>query len=94
LGGFDEQLPASVDRDLAARLILSGKRIVCDPNAIAILCDHDGDRIRKYIVKGNWMFIRKHWRKMRFNELYRALKILLKRVYAKHKLITSTSLTL
>lgn len=91
VGGFDERMPASVDRDLAARLIISGKHIVCEPKAIAVLCDHKGVRVRTNIVKGNWMFICKHWRKMRVNELYLALRILLKRMYAKHKLITSTA---
>lgn len=91
VGGFDECMPASVDRDLAARLIVSGKYIVCEPKAIAIVCDHEGVRIRMNIVKGNWMFICKHWRKMRLNELYLALRILLKRMYARHKLITSTA---
>ncbi|MCH8014566.1 MAG: glycosyltransferase family 2 protein [Candidatus Dadabacteria bacterium] len=81
VGGFDECMPASVDRDLAARLIVSGKYIVCEPKAIAIVCDHGGVRVRMNIVKGNWMFICKHWRKMRLNELFWALRILLKRVY-------------
>ena len=91
VGGFDERMPASVDRDLAARLIISGKHIVSEPKAIAILCDHGGVRIRANQIKGNWMFICKHWRKMRLNELYRALRILLKRMSARHKLITSTT---
>lgn len=79
VGGFDECMPASVDRDLAARLIAAGKSIVCQPKSIAILCDHAGGRIRMNQVKGNWMFICKHWRKMRLNELFQALKTLLRR---------------
>src|SRR4030042_613245 len=79
VGGFDERMPASVDRDLAARLIVSGKSIACEPKAIAILCDHAGGRVRRNQIKGNWMFICKHWRKMRSKELFRALKILLQR---------------
>ena len=79
VGGFDECMPASVDRDLAARLVVMGKSIACEPKAIAILCDHGGGRVRMNQVKGNWMFICKHWRKMRLNELFRALTILLKR---------------
>lgn len=79
VGGFDECMPASVDRDLAARLILAGKKITSQPKSIAILCDHAGGRIRMNQVKGNWMFICKHWRKMRLNELFQALKTLLRR---------------
>jgi len=94
VGGFDECMPASVDRDLAARLIISGKLIVSEPKSIAVLCDHEGVRVRVNMVKGNWMFICKHWRKMRVNELYRALRILLKRIYARHKLNTSATSTL
>ena len=80
VGGFDEHMPASVDRDLAARLILAGKRIACQPLSIAILYDHCGSRVRANQLKGNRMFIRKHWRKMQFNELFKALKIYIIRV--------------
>jgi glycosyltransferase involved in cell wall biosynthesis len=79
-GGFDERMPASVDRDLAARLIIAGKSIACEPKAIAVLCDHAGGRVRRNQVKGNWMFICKHWRQMRLGELFRAVAILLKRI--------------
>ena len=79
-GGFDERMPASVDRDLAARLIIAGKSIACEPKAIAVLCDHAGGRVRRNQVKGNWMFICKHWRQMRLEELIRAVTILLKRI--------------
>lgn len=75
-GGFDETMPASEDRDLAARLLLAGKRLVPAPAAMAVLCDHEGARARHSQVRGNWMFIRKHWRRMRPYELYRACKVL------------------
>src|SRR5690606_23652400 len=65
LGGFDERLPASEDRDLAARLLLAGKKLVSEPAAVAILCDHGGGRARHNILRGNWAFIKKHWRNMR-----------------------------
>lgn len=78
-GGFDEKMPASEDRDLAARLLLAGKRLVPEPSAIAILCDHGGGRARHSLLRGNWAFIKKHWRNMYASERYRALKILLKR---------------
>jgi len=83
VGGFDENMPASEDRDLAARLIVSGKSIACEPKAIAVMCDHGGVRARMNVVKGNWMFIYKHWREMRLNELFWALRILLKRALRK-----------
>lgn len=79
VGGFDENMPASEDRDLAARLLLAGKRLVAQPKAIAVLCDHAGDRARHSLLKGNWAFIKKHWRNMRVNELYMALNVLAKR---------------
>lgn len=79
LGGFDETMPASEDRDLAARLLLAGKRLVSQPKAVAILCDHSGGRARHSLLKGNWAFIKKHWRNMRVNELYMALNVLAKR---------------
>jgi glycosyltransferase involved in cell wall biosynthesis len=80
VGGFDERMPASVDRELAARLIIAGKSIACEPKAIAVLCDHPGGRVRMNQVKGNWMFICKHWRQMRLKELFHAGTILLKRM--------------
>jgi glycosyltransferase involved in cell wall biosynthesis len=79
MGGFDERMPASVDRDLAARLIAAGKSIACEPGAIAVLCDHAGRRVRGNQVKGNWMFIRNHWTEMRLMELFRACAVLMKR---------------
>ena len=77
--GFDESMPASEDRDLAARLLLAGKHLVAEPQAVAILCDHQGGRARHSLLRGNWAFFRKHWRNMRPIELYRALKVLIKR---------------
>ena len=79
MGGFDERMPASEDRDLAARLIIAGKKIVCEPNAVAVLCDHGGSRVSHNIIRGNWMFICKHWKHMRFSERAKALKTLVKR---------------
>lgn len=78
-GGFDENLQASEDRDLAARLLLAGKKLVSEPAAVAILCDHGGSRARHNILRGNWAFIKKHWRNMRLSELYQALKVFLRR---------------
>jgi glycosyltransferase involved in cell wall biosynthesis len=80
VGGFDERMPASVDRDLAARLIVSGKKIVCEPKAVAVLCDHGGGRVRAKQLKGNRMLICKHWRQMRLVELFKALKTYLIRI--------------
>lgn len=79
LGGFDETMPASVDRDLAARLLQAGVAITVVPDAIAVLCDHGGERVRYSQVKGNWMFIRKHWREMKPIELAKALRTFAKR---------------
>lgn len=79
LGGFDESLPASVDRDLCARLLQAGIRIEVASEAVAVLCDHAGDRVRGRQVTGNRLFIARHWRHMRPNELYRALSVLFRR---------------
>lgn len=79
LEGFDERMPASEDRDLAARMLMSNKKLISEPKAIAILCDHQGARARQSLLKGNWFFIKKHWRNMQAVELYLALTVLLKR---------------
>lgn len=79
LGGFDEMMPASVDRDLAARLLQAGIGITVVPEAIAVLCDHDGERVRYSQVRGNWMFICKHFRAMTAVELAKAVRTYLKR---------------
>src|SRR5690606_20462650 len=73
LGGFDENMPASVDRDLAARIIQNETPIHVQPSSIAILCDHQGQRVRESQVLGNWVFIKKHYKHMTKMELWRAL---------------------
>jgi len=73
VGGFDEGMPASVDRDLAAKILEYGGRIKTQPLSVAILCDHDNVRVRDNILKGNIMFIRRHWRHMSFVEFSRAI---------------------
>ena len=77
VGGFDESMPASEDRDLAVRLILAEKKICPEPKAIAILCDHAGERVRINQLRGNRMLIGKHWRQMQLKELYKAVRIYL-----------------
>lgn len=79
IGGFDESMPASVDRDLAARLLQTGANIMVQPKSVAVLCDHEGERVRGSQLRGNWMFIKKHWRHMHASELFLACKTLLKR---------------
>ena len=78
-GGFDIQMPASEDRDLAARLIISGIRLVSAPNAFAIIRHHTGPRARNNQIIGNWIFIRKHWFEMTTLELLKALYLLHRR---------------
>lgn len=79
ISGFDIEMPASNDRDFAVRAIQAGARIYVQPESIAVLCDHDGERVRKNQVKGNYRFIRKHWWSMRWTERYIAIKTLVKR---------------
>jgi len=81
LGGFDTSLPSSEDRDLAARLLERGERIGVAPEAIAVVCEHDGARARHNLVRGNRLFIIKHWSAMRWNERWQATKTLVKRWY-------------
>lgn len=76
IGGFSVNMPASVDRDLCARFLQAGVRITVAPLAVAVLCEHLGDRVRARQVKGNFMFFAKHWRKMKFQELIRCIKVL------------------
>jgi len=79
LGGFDELLLASEDRDLAARLLQWGARIAVAPDAVAVVCDHRGQRLRSKQLEGNRLFIVKHWRNMRWTERYKSCRIFLRR---------------
>lgn len=85
VSGFDEDFPASVDRDLAARLLLAGYKIAVEPKSVAILQDHEGDRVRQSQVKGNFMFLKKHWGSMRWKERYKASKTLVIRWFRYRK---------
>lgn len=79
VGGFDEEMPASVDRDLAAKILEVNGIIVPQPLSVAVLCDHGNERVRDSIVIGNKMFIRKHWSKMSCFELFKAYRAYSKR---------------
>jgi len=80
VGGFDEQMPASVDRDLAAKILEYGGIIVPQPLSIAVLHHHKNERVRDNIALGNKIFIQKHWRYMSAIEILKANKIYLKRL--------------
>ena len=73
VGGFDERLPASVDRDLAAKFVIAGKRIVFEPQSVCLFYKHDGERVsmHKGLIKGNYLFLRKYWKYMSNSERYR-----------------------
>ncbi len=73
IGGFDELLPPSEDRDLAARILQAGRRIISQPLAVAVLWDHDNLRARNNVLQGNKMFLRKHWKKMTPIEFIKAV---------------------
>jgi glycosyltransferase involved in cell wall biosynthesis len=79
IGGFDETMRSSEDRDLLARLLQDGRRLVPQPDAVAVLCDHQGTRARNALVQGNRQFISRHWKAMNPGELARSVIILLKR---------------
>ena len=82
LKGFDETMPASEDRDLAARLLIADRKMVSQAAAHAVLCDHDGSRARDNMVEGNLAFLKKHWRHMTRAEFRRARKVYYKRLSA------------
>jgi glycosyltransferase involved in cell wall biosynthesis len=77
IGGFDLDFPGSEDRDLAARILENKKTICSVPNAIAILCDHSGDRLRlNKGARSRLLFISKHYRRMSIVEIcYAFIKI-------------------
>ena len=79
VGGFDQAMPASEDRDLLVKLMVHEARVLPQPLSVAVLCDHGGVRARHNQVRGNAIFLRKHWRRMRAHELFRASTILCKR---------------
>lgn len=77
VGMFDEKMPASVDRDLAAKILLAGKKIAYESLSVAVLCEHCGARARANIVRGNYMFLRKYWLQMSYYEKYKAANTLI-----------------
>jgi glycosyltransferase involved in cell wall biosynthesis len=74
IGGFDTVFTGSEDRDLAARIIENQGTICSTPNAIAILCDHPGDRLRlNKGIRSRFLFIIKHYRCMSKIEFFYSL---------------------
>jgi len=70
IGGFNENMVGSEDRDIAARILEAGGKIGSAPSAIAILCDHEGPRNRlNKRIKGLLQFINRHKRHMTKKEL-------------------------
>lgn len=78
IGGFDETLIGSEDRDLAARIIENNGIIIPVPNAIAILYDHSGPRNRlEKRIKGLLQFLSRHKKHMTKKEiLFAYIKLL------------------
>ena len=61
IGGFDEELIGSEDRDIAARFIEAGFKIASIKTSKAILCDHSGPRRRQdRRLKGLMQFYSRH----------------------------------
>ena len=61
IGGFNENMTGSEDRDIAARVLESGGVIGVAPNSIAILCDHQGFRNRaNRSIRSRLQFISNH----------------------------------
>jgi GT2 family glycosyltransferase len=80
IGGYDESLPPSEDRDLAARILQMGGKIVPQPESVAVLCDHDKPRARHNVLQGNKLFIVKHWKSMSVPEFLKAVKRYVKKI--------------
>jgi glycosyltransferase involved in cell wall biosynthesis len=80
IGGYDESLPPSEDRDLAARILQVCGRIVPQPESVAVLCDHDEPRARHKVLYGNKRFIVKHWKNMSVPEFLKAVKRYVKKI--------------
>lgn len=84
LKGFDSAMPASNDRDFAVRAMQAGAIIRVQPDSVAVLCDHAGERVRHKQISGNYRFLKKHWSHMSWLERYYSFRTLLKR-YVKYK---------
>lgn len=48
IGGFDERMRYAEDRSLALEALLAGERIGCAPDAVAVLRNHPGSRLRQH----------------------------------------------
>lgn len=51
IGGFDERLRFAEDRALALEALLAGERIGCAPDAVAVLRNHAGSRLRQHRIR-------------------------------------------
>lgn len=60
IGGFDQDLSISEDRDFAIRMVLAGVRIACCPSAFAIVTAHDKPRLSSMPAKKMLLFLRYH----------------------------------
>ncbi len=70
IGGFDEKLPSSVDRELGIRFLISGKSMVFEPKSVAFVQEHNAIRVsaHKNLVKSNLCIILKYWKYMTVKE--------------------------
>lgn len=76
IGGFDEDMFCSEDRDLGVRLLLEGVDIQSQPQAVVDV--KRGGGMGKHAGKGNIQFLRKHWRRMSYGEIVLAFIRLVK----------------
>lgn len=75
LGGFDEGIAPSEDRDYVARALLHGQKLVFAEQAHATIRSVSDSRISTKFVKSNLRFIRRYWK--RVNGFEKALMIIL-----------------
>ena len=83
LGGFDEAMVASEDRDLGVRIIREGEKIHVQKQAISYLREHEEERARDKIVKGTLQFLKKHYKYMTLSEIIKSSLVIIRR-YFKH----------
>jgi GT2 family glycosyltransferase len=74
LGGFDERFPASEDRDFGVRLLRAGYSLVSVPDSRVFALEYRGPRSAPHHLRGNAMFLRKHWPAMTGYERWQCIR--------------------
>ena len=75
LGGFDESISPSEDRDFIARTLIAEGKIVFAEDALATIRSVSGQRISTKFVRSNLLFVQRYWTAVSASE--KALMVLL-----------------